>query len=53
LVQAFQHPQRTPEQLAMHLRATYPHLSAQAIVTLFAHHGLTLKKTPRPPGSTA
>ncbi len=53
LVQAIQHPERSPEQLAAHLQAAYPHLSAQAIVGLFAHHGLTLKKTPLPPGSTA
>jgi len=52
LVQAIQHPQRSPEQLAAHLQGDYPHLSAQAIVGLFAHHGLTLKKTPPPPGST-
>lgn len=53
LVQAMQHPERSPEQLAAHLHSTYPHLSAPAIVALFAHHGLTLKKTPPPPGSTA
>ena len=53
LVQAIQHPERSPEQLAAHLQARYPHLSAPAIVTLFAHHGLTLKTTPPPPGSTA
>ena len=53
LVQAMQHPQRSPEQLATQLRSAYPHLSAQAIVALFAHHGLTLKKTPPLPGSTA
>ena len=53
LVQVIQHPERSPEQLATHLRADYPHLSAQAIVALFAHHGLTLKKTPPPAGSTA
>jgi len=53
LVQAIQHPERSPEQLAAHLRAAYPHVSAQAIVGLFAHHGLTLKKTPLLPGSTA
>ncbi|HLE04263.1 MAG TPA: hypothetical protein VI729_06585 [Anaerolineales bacterium] len=53
LVQAIQHPDRSPEQWAAHLQATYPHLSAHAIVALFAHHHLTLKKTPRPPGSTA
>jgi hypothetical protein len=53
LVQAIQHPERSPAQLAASLHPTYPHLSAQAIVALFAHHGLTLKKTPAPPGSTA
>ena len=53
LVQAMQHPERSPEQLATHLHSTYPHLSAQAILALFAHHGLTLKKTPPPPGWTA
>ena len=53
LVQAIQYPERSPEQLASHLHSTYPHLSAQAIVALFAHHGLTLKKTPPPSGSTA
>ena len=53
LVQAMQHPERSPEQLATHLRSAYPHLSAEAIVALFAHHGLTLKKTPPPPGSIA
>lgn len=52
LVQAIQHPERSPEQLATQLRATYPHLSAQAIIGLFARHGLTLKKTPPSPGST-
>jgi hypothetical protein len=52
LVQAIQHPERSPEQLATHLQKIYPHLSAQAIVALFAHHHLTLKKTPPPPGST-
>jgi len=53
LVQAMQHPERGPEQLARQLHGAYPHLSAQAIVALFAHHRLTLKKTPLPPGSTA
>lgn len=53
LVQAMQHPERNPQELAAHLQAAYPHLSAQAIVALFAHHHLTLKKTPPPPGSTA
>ena len=53
LVQAIQHPERSPEQLATQLQKTYPHLSAQAVVALFAHHHLTLKKTLPPPGSTA
>lgn len=53
LVQAMQHPERSPQQLATHLHSTYPHLNAEAIVALFSHHGLTLKKTPPPPGSTA
>jgi hypothetical protein len=53
LVQAIEHPERSPEQLAAHLRAPYPHLSPQAIVALFAHHHLTLKKTLPPIGSTA
>jgi hypothetical protein len=53
LVQAMQPPERSPEQWATHLHWTYPHLRAQAIVALLAHHGLTLKKTPPAPGSTA
>ena len=44
LVQVIQHPDRSPQQLATHLHAQHPHLCAQAIVALFAHHGLTLKK---------
>jgi hypothetical protein len=53
LVQAIQHPERSPEQLATDLHWTYPQLSAQAIIALFAHHHLTLKKTPPSSGSTA
>jgi hypothetical protein len=53
LVQAIQHPDRSPERLATDLHSTYPRLSAQAIVALFAHHHLTLKKTPPSPGSNA
>jgi len=53
LVAAIQHPERSPEQLAARLRGRYPHLSAQAIGALFAHHNLTLKKTPPLPGSSA
>jgi hypothetical protein len=39
--------------LATALQARYAHLTAEAIVALFAHHHLTLKKTPLPLGSTA
>ena len=53
LVEAIQHPQRSPQQLATALHSRYPHLRAEAIVALFAHHHLTLKKTPPRPGSTA
>jgi len=53
LVQAIQHPERSPQQLATALHSRYPHLTAEAIVALFAHHHLTLKKTPPPLGSTA
>lgn len=53
LVQAIQHPDRSPERLAADLHSTYPHLSAQAIVALFAHHHLALKKTPPSVGSNA
>jgi hypothetical protein len=51
LVQAIQHPNHSPEQLAADLHSTYPHLSARSIVALFEHHHLTLKKTPPPAGS--
>ena len=53
LVQAMQHPEHTPEQLAAALHSAYPHLSAPAIVALFEHHHLTLKKTPPSVGSNA
>lgn len=53
LVQAIQHPDHSPEQLATDLHSTYPHLSAPSIVALFEHHHLTLKKTPPPAGSNA
>ena len=53
LVAAIQHPQSRPQELCARLRAAYPQLSPEAIVRLFAHHGLTLKKTPPPPGSSA
>jgi hypothetical protein len=53
LVEAIQHPQRRPQQLATALHSRYPHLTAETIVALFAHHHLTRKKTPPRPGSTA
>lgn len=53
LVQVIQHPERSPEQLARALHSVYPQLSAEAIRALLAHHGLTLKKTPRSSGWTA
>jgi hypothetical protein len=53
LVQAMQHPERSPQQLATALQARYPHVTAEVIAALFAHHHLTLKKTPPRPGSTA
>ena len=53
LVQAMQHPEHTPEQLAAALHSAYPHLSAPAIVALFEHHRLMLKKTPPSVGSNA
>jgi hypothetical protein len=51
LVQAIQHPNHSPEQLAADLHSTYPHLSARSIGALFEQHHLTLKKTPPPAGS--
>jgi hypothetical protein len=53
LVLAIQHPHDSPRQLCARLRPSHPHLTPAAIATLFAHHGLTLKKTPAPPGSIA
>jgi hypothetical protein len=53
LVLAIQHPDDNPRKLCARLRPTHPHLTPAAIATLFAHHGLTLKKTPAPPGSIA
>lgn len=45
LVEAIQHPDHSPEQMAAALHSAYPHLSAPSIVALFEHHHLTLKKT--------
>ena len=53
LVLAIQHPQCSPQELCARLRPTHPQLTPAAISALFAHHGLTLKKTPPPTGSTA
>ena len=53
LVLAIQHPRYSPQELCARLRPTHPHLTPAALATLFAHHGLTLKKTPTPPGSIA
>lgn len=53
LVLAIQQPQCSPQELCARLRPTHPQLTPAAIGALFAHHGLTLKKTPPPPGSTA
>jgi hypothetical protein len=50
LVQAIQHPQASSQELCHRLHSRYPQLTPAAIDTLFAHHGLTQKKTPRLPG---
>jgi len=53
LVLAIQHPHYSPQELCARLRPTHPQLTPATISALFAHHGLTLKKTPPPPGSIA
>jgi hypothetical protein len=53
LVQAIQHPQCTAQQLCDRLHPDHPQLTAPMILGLFAHHGLTLKKTRPTPGSNA
>ena len=53
LVLAIQPPRCSPQELCARLRPTHPQLTPAAIGALFAHHGLTLKKTPPRPGSTA
>jgi methylphosphotriester-DNA--protein-cysteine methyltransferase len=50
LVRAIQHPGWSPERLSRALRTSHPHLTADTVRSLFAHHGLTLKKTPRSTG---
>jgi hypothetical protein len=53
LVEAIKHPKAGPEQLCQRLRPSHPQITPEAIGALWAHHELTLKKTPRPTGSTA
>jgi hypothetical protein len=53
LVEAIKHPQASPERLCQRLRAAHPRLTPEAVRALWTHHGLTLKKTPRSPGSNA
>jgi len=53
LVEAIKHPQLSPEQLCQRLRPAHRQLTPEAVRALWAHHGLTLKKTPRSPGSNA
>jgi len=50
LVAAIKHPRWSPEQLCASWRASHPQLTADTVRALFAHHGLTLKKTPRSTG---
>jgi hypothetical protein len=47
LVTAIKHPRWSSERLSASLRASYPQLTPGVVRALFAHHGLTLKKTPR------
>lgn len=51
LVEAMKHPECQAQQLCDRLLPDHPRLTAQMILGLFAHHGLTLKKTPPAPGS--
>jgi hypothetical protein len=53
LVQAIKHPECDAQELCDRLLPDYPRLTAQLIIGLFAHHGLTLKKTLPIPGSNA
>lgn len=50
LVAAIKHPDWSPERIGASLRSSHPQLTPAAVRTLFAHHGLTLKKTPRSTG---
>ena len=50
LVAAIKHPGWSAERLCAALRESHPHLTADAVRALFAHHGLTQKKTPRSTG---
>jgi len=53
LVEAIKHPRLSPEQLCRRLHPVHPQLTPEAVRALWAHHGLTLKKTRRSPGSSA
>ena len=46
LVQAIQYPGRSPKQISAAVRSKHPRVTLEAVLALFAHHGLTLKKTP-------
>lgn len=50
LVAAIKHPRGDPERWCAELHAAHPQLTPAAVRALFAHHGLTLKKTPRSTG---
>jgi hypothetical protein len=50
LVSAIRHPGWSAQRLCAALRASHPHLTPDAVRALFAHHGLTQKKTPRQTG---
>jgi hypothetical protein len=53
LVAAIKDPAASPERLCQRLRPAHPQLTPEAVRALWTHHGLTLKKTPRSPGSNA
>lgn len=49
LVQAIKDPESTIDQLCTHLKRQQVPVTEQAVINLFAHHGLEVKKTPRSP----
>ena len=49
LVEAVKHPQFSMGQLCDHLKRQRVAVSEQDVSNLFAHHGLSLKKTRRSP----